>query len=292
MHTHSSAVRQLTGALVITGVVFLVQLIGALLSNSLSLLSNAGHLFTDAGSMGLALYAAKIGQSPPTERLSYGYSRSGIVAAFVNGLILASVGLALVVSSLYRLMYPSPVKATLMLEVTVITLLLNLLTTWILHPHPQSRDLNRRGVYWHALGDSLSSIGILVAALLIDWTGWTGFDAVAALAVGLFILWASWKTGRQSLHILMEATPEGAKLDEIRQTFLNHPAVEEVHHLHVWSISPDLHALSAHVRLATLSIREGQRVIEDLTMALADGHDIQHVTIQLEADRHDDNPKR
>lgn len=291
-HSHHNSVHHLVWALGLTGAIFILQLVGALLSGSLSLLSNAAHLFTDAGSLGLALYAAKVGQNRATDQLSYGYSRGGIVAAFVNGLILAGIGLALMISSVYRLFRPAPVDAPLMLLVTLVTLALNLVSTWILHPPPSSRDINRWGVYWHALGDSVSSLSIVLAALLIEWSGWTGWDPLAALAVGIFILWASWKTGRPSLRILMEAAPEGARVDEIRQTFLNHPAVEDVHHVHVWSISPELHALSAHVRLATPTIREGQRIIEQLSNDLALHHDIHHVTIQLEADQHPDEAKK
>ncbi|NMP21055.1 cation diffusion facilitator family transporter [Sulfobacillus harzensis] len=288
MHTHDGPTRQLIWALLLTGAIFVLQLVGALMSQSLSLLSNAGHLFTDLGSIGLALYAAKVGQHRPTQELSYGYSRSGIVAAFVNGLILAAIAIALMISSIYRFIRPAPVNASVMLVVTIITLGLNLATSWVLHPPQKSRDINRWGVYWHALGDAFSSLGILLAALLIDETGWNGWDPVAALAVGLFILWASWKTARPSLRILMEATPEGTRLDEIRQTFLSHPDVNDVHHLHVWSISPELHALSAHIRLGTTSIRDGQRVIEQLNHDLAAHHDIHHVTLQIEAEQHDD----
>ncbi len=279
-------IRQLVWALMGTGIIFLLQLVGALMSGSLSLLSNAGHLFTDVGSMGLALYAAKIGQNRPTEQLSYGYSRSGIVAAFVNGMILAAIAIALILSGIYRLFHPSPVHVPIMLVVTAVTLVLNLAVTWMLHPPHESHDVNRWGVYWHALGDALSSVGILAAALLIHLTAWLGWDALAAIAVGVLIVVASYRVGRPSLRILMEAAPEGAQFEDIRSTFLAHPQVHDVHHLHVWSISPDYHVLSAHVRVATGSIREGQHIVEQLSLSLKEEHHIQHVTIQVESDRH------
>lgn len=269
-----------------TAAIFVLQIVGALASRSLSLLSNAAHLFTDVGALGLALYAAKIGQNRPTEQLSYGYSRGGIVAAFVNGLILAAIAVTLVVTSVFRLFHPVSVNAPIMLIVTGLTLILNLLVTWLLHPHNHN-DLNRQGVFWHAIGDTVSSIGILIAATLILVTRWDGWDPLAALLVGFFILWSSYRIARPTIRILMEAAPENTRLDEIRQTFLDQDLVVDVHHLHVWSITPDYHVLSAHVRLKTLSIREGQQIINDLGHMLEQRHNINHTTIQIEADDHD-----
>ncbi len=290
MMTSNAAVRQFVWALALSGLVFLIQLVGALYSGSLSLLSNAGHLFTDVGSLGLALYAAKVGQNPPTEQLSYGYGRSGILAAFVNGLVLAGVAAALIVAGVFRLAHPQPVHSTIMIAVTVVTLVLNLTVTRTLHAD-HDPDVNRRAAYWHALGDSLSSVGILAAALLIHWTHWPEWDSLAAIAVGLFILWSSWAAGRPSLLILMEAAPAGARPEDVRALMLQHPAVHDVHHVHVWSLAPGYHALSAHVRLETDTIREGQRVIEELSQSLKESHHIDHVTIQIEAEAHSPAPR-
>lgn len=279
------SVHRLVVALSITAIIFVVQLVGALFSGSLALLSNAGHLFTDVGSLSMALYAAKIEGRGPTEQLSYGFGRSGIVAAFVNGLVLAGIGAALVITGFFRLFRPSPVQTGTMILATIIALVLNIGQSRLLAGHPHE-DFNRQSVYWHAVGDSMSSVGILAAAIAIRWTGWTGWDALAATVVGLFILWSSYKTGRPSLLALMEATPATQQISAIRATFLVHPQVADVHHLHVWALAPRYHALSAHVRVHAQTIREGQRIIDELQSQLAQQHHIQHVTIQLEADNH------
>lgn len=288
---HEASHRRLILVLAVTAVIFLVQLVGALFSGSLSLLSNAGHLFTDIGSIGVALYAAKIQNHDPTEQLTYGFGRSGTVAAFVNGLVLAAIGLALIITSVFRLVHPSRVNVSIMIVVTMAALALNIVQVVIVRTH-DAEDLNRQSVYWHALGDSLSSLGILLAAVLIQLTGWFGWDPTAALVVGLIILWSSYKVGRPSLLTLMEAVPEAHNMQQIEATMRLNPTVEDVHHIHVWSLAPGYHALSAHVRVHSESIREGQAVITTITETLRETHGIHHVTIQLEADSHEQDDKR
>jgi cobalt-zinc-cadmium efflux system protein len=280
-----SAARRLIAALVITAVIFTVQLLGALFSGSLALLSNAGHLFTDVGSLTVALYAAKIERRSPTEQLSYGFGRSGIVAAFVNGLVLGGIGAALVITGVFRLFRPTPVQTGPMIVATAIALILNILQSRLVFSH-HGEDFNRQSVYWHTIGDSLSSLGILIAALAIRWTGWTGWDALAAITVGAFILWSSYKIGRPSVLALMEATPATQQTSAVRATLLAHPQVADVHHLHMWLLAPGYHALSVHVRVYVQTIREGQHVIAELQSLLSQNHHIQHVTIQLETDNH------
>lgn len=280
--------NRLVATLVLTGVIFALQLVGALASGSLSLLSNAGHLFTDVGSLGVALYAAKIQDNQPTTQLSYGFGRSGTVAAFVNGLVLAAIGIALIVTSTFRFFHPIKVHVGIMIWVTLITLLLNLVEVTLVRK-PDVEDFNQKSVYWHVLGDSLSSLGILVAALMIRLTGWPGWDPAAALVVGVIILWSSYRIARPSVLTLMEAVPEAHKLADVESTMRQHSSVMDVHHIHLWSLAPGYHALSAHVRIQAESIQEGQAVIRELTKTLSQSHGIQHVTIQMEADPHPDD---
>lgn len=286
-HHESRSTRALTIALALTAGVFLTQFVGGLYTNSLSVLSNAGHLLTDIGSMGLALYAAKIEHNEPTSLHSYGYLRSGIVAAFVNALVLAAIAIALVISGLMRLLHPVSVHATGMLWVAAIALIFNLATGIFLHEH-DAHDLNRQGAFWHVVGDALSSVGIIVAALLIRTTHWLGWDPMASIFIGLVVGRAAYQVARPSLNILMEATPTGVHPDSVEASLRSHQAVEEVHHVHVWSLTPEYHALSAHVRLTNMSIREGQMVIHAMERTLKEEFNIQHVTIQIETEQHDD----
>lgn len=239
MRLETSTTRRLLLSLVITALIFVIQLIGALFSGSVSLLSNAGHLFTDVGSTAVALYAAKVEGNEPTDRLSYGYGRSGIVAAFVNSMLLAAIGVALLIASVFRLLHPERVNVGTMIWVTLAALVLQIIQTRVLHTHDH-QDVNRPSVYWHAVGDSLSSLGILLAALIIRWTRWPGWDAIAALVVGLVILWSSYRVSWPSLLALMEAAPDALPIENIETTLKSHSEVADVHHIHVWSLAPDI----------------------------------------------------
>ncbi|MDA8193051.1 MAG: cation diffusion facilitator family transporter [Thermaerobacter sp.] len=277
--------RRLVVVLILTMIVFAVQFIGGVATNSLSLLANAGHFLGDIGSATLALVAARLEKQRPTQAHSYGYGRSGTVAAFINALMLGAIGVSMIVTGLLRLFHPVAVTTGPILIIGLIGLAFNLLSTLILHQGDHS-DLNLRAMFAHAASDAAASLAIVVAAWLIERTGWTGWDPLTAALIGLAIGHMAWRVARPSLRVLMEATPEGLDPETIRQTILTDPAVDEVHHLHVWSLGPRYHALSAHVRLRDMSIREGQSVIDTVETILAEQYHIHHVTIQIETDQH------
>lgn len=238
--------------------------------------------------MGLALFAARVEPRQPTPEHSYGYVRSGIVAAFVNALVLSAIALSLIATGLMRLFHPVTVDATPVIWLAAISLAFNFAGGLVLHDH-DGHDLNVRAMFWHVVGDALGSLAILVAAILLKVTHWAGWDPVAAILIGLVIAQAAYQVVRPSVRILMEGTPEGIDPETVRRMMMADPAVDEVHHLHVWSLGPHYHALSAHVRLRNMSIREGQGVIDNLEDMLGREYEIRHVTIQLEADQHLDD---
>lgn len=272
-------------ALVVTSFIFVLQFIGGIVTNSLSLVANAGHFLGDMGSIGLALLAARMQNYRPNRRHSYGYLRSGTVAAFVNAFILATVALSMIITGLLRLFHPVPIVSGPVLALALIALAFNLLSSWVLHTH-DAHDLNLRAMFWHAISDALGSLAIVVAALLIRRTGWEGWDPLAAVLIGLAIARMAWTVAKPALTVLMEATPDNIDPEAIRGSLRALPEVDEIHHLHIWSIAPRYHALSAHVRLRDMSVREGQSVIDSMETLLAHQYHIHHVTIQIEAEQH------
>ena len=212
-HHHSMTLSRLKWALILTIAVFVVEFLGALASGSLSVLSNAVHLLSDVGAMGLAYYAARVETNPPTLQLSYGYARSSILASLINSLILALLALGLIVAGLYRLLRPAPLMATSLIWLGLLALLFNILVTGLL-AGGQSRDLNIRTMFWHAAGDAIGSLSVALSGLLIIWTHWSGFDALAGIAIGITLLIAALRIIRRSVNILMEGTPPKSNLPQ------------------------------------------------------------------------------
>lgn len=284
-HTHYRSTTALAVALAVNIVIFLTQLWGGLQSDSMAVLSNAGHLLTDLGGMGLALYAARIEQAPPNSRHTYGYRRGGIVAALINAFILEVIALGFMFGGIWRLVHPVAVASGAMVLWSLVAIGLNLIPAALLLRH--SRDnLNAGSIFWHILGDILGSLSIIVAALLIARTGWYGFDPLSAIFIGLMVAYAGFGIARSSVNILMEGTPKGHDPARISSAMMEAPEVMEVHHLHLWTIAPHYHALSAHIRLKNITVREGQSVIARLETILRNQFGIGHVTLQLETDEH------
>ncbi len=289
MHAHSpripTATAQLKWALILTAAVFLIEFLGGLASHSLSVLSNALHLLSDSGAMGLAYYAAKVQDNPPTTRLSYGYRRSGILAALVNGLVLLILACLLIGAGIYRLIRPETVGAASMIWLGLTALAFNAAITGLLMRH-EEHDLNVRSMFWHSLSDAAGSFSVVLSGLLIIWTRWPGFDPLAGILIGLILFRASLGITRRSVSILMEATPPGIDPALIDAALRDIPGVEDVHHIHIWSLESGYNVLSAHVRTGNMSLREGQELLSAVAARLTSDFAIHHVTIQLETDTH------
>ncbi len=286
-HHHSMTLSRLKWALILTIAVFVVEFLGALASGSLSVLSNAVHLLSDVGAMGLAYYAARVETNPPTLQLSYGYARSSILASLINSLILALLALGLIVAGLYRLLRPAPLMATSLIWLGLLALLFNILVTGLL-AGGQSRDLNIRTMFWHAAGDAIGSLSVALSGLLIIWTHWSGFDALAGIAIGITLLIAALRIIRRSVNILMEGTPPEIEPAAIEDALLALSGVHEVHHLHIWALGSNYNLLSAHILIDDVSLHEGQETLAAIARHLQHHFPIHHVTIQLETDHHGD----
>jgi cobalt-zinc-cadmium efflux system protein len=283
-HHHESAAdserstRALRGALVLTLAVLVAEVVGGVISNSLALLADAGHVLTDSAALALSLFVAWFSRQPVTAEKTYGYLRWEIIAALLNGTTLLGISVWIVIEAIARFRAPEPVGGTLMLVVATAGLVSNAIAAMLLHPVNKS-SLNVRGAYLHVLSDLLASVGTIVAAIVIAATGWLYADPLASLLTTALIVRGAWQLVRESVDVLLESTPSHISLGEVRSALQGIPGVESVHDLHVWTVTSGVVALSAHA-----IVREVERQ-QDVLERACDlmGHmGIHHCTIQIE----------
>lgn len=282
-HHHSGSTRMLTYALVITASFALVEVVGGVLSGSLALLGDAGHMFTDVLALGLSLGAALMAGRRPTERHTFGFLRAEILVALVNGIALVGISLLVVHEALGRLSDPVPVDADLMLVVAVAGMVANLMGMTLLH-RGSKENLNVRGAFLHMMGDLLSSFGVIAAALLIRFFGWQEADALIGLAIAAIIMVGAYRLISQSVSILLEAVPRHIELKEVEKAMTSVDGVIMVHDLHVWTLSSGVYALSGHVVVNDQQVSACSPVLRELERTLEERFHIGHVTIQIETE--------
>ncbi|HYN75472.1 MAG TPA: cation diffusion facilitator family transporter [Candidatus Limnocylindria bacterium] len=279
---------RLAAALGVAVVVLLVQVTGGVITGSLALLADAGHLLTDVVGVGLALAAVTYANRPAPAHRTYGNFRVEILAALVNGVLLLVVATFVVVQAVQRWYDPSEVEAGPMLAIAVFGLVGNLISLGLLHAG-QAENLNVRGAYLEVLGDLVGSAVVIVAALVIWTTGWLRADVVASLLIAAFIIPRAIGLLRTTGHVLLESTPPGIDLDEIRRHITALPGVVDVHDLHVWTITSGMPVLSAHVVVEPSVLAEacdGSAVLDRLGHCLEADFDVEHCTFQLEPVTH------
>lgn len=258
-----------------------LEIAAGLEARSLALLSDAGHNFTDALALLLAWFGYYVAQRPADEVKTYGYHRAGVLAAFVNALVLLALAAYIFYESYRRWLAPQPVHEITMLVVAGLGLVVNLV---IMHglASERRRDLNIRSAWAHMLGDALGSVGILVGAVVIRWTGWHRVDPLLSALIGLLIVWTAWDIVRESLNILLEGLPRGLKLEDVVQALREIPGVLDVHDVHIWSLGSTTHALSCHVVIEDVPPSESEGLLRRLNQVLAERFMICHTTIQFE----------
>ena len=286
-HTHASAAavnrNRLVIVLALSLTILVVEVVGALVANSLALLADAGHMLTDVSGIGLALLAIWFAGRPPTAGRTFGYLRVEIIAAVTNAFLLFGVATFILVQAWQRLAEAPEVASGLMLVVALVGLAANGISLALLR-RAQADSLNMRGAYLEVMGDFAGSVAVIVAALVIAATGWTQADAVASVAIGLLILPRTIALLRDATDILLEATPKGVDMGHVRQHILEAPGVIDCHDLHAWTITSGVNVVSAHVVLGEGA--DAALALESLATCLADDFDIEHSTFQLEtADR-------
>jgi len=255
-----------------------VELVGGFLANSLALLADAGHMLADAGSIGLALFAARLSLRPPSKKLTYGYHRAEILAATLNAATLLAVGLSILVEAFRRLAHPPQVASGVMLAVAVPGLVVNLAMAAVLHGGGQ-KNLNVRAAFFHVLTDTLGSVQVILAALAMMWFGWAWADPVASMLLSGLVMFSGYRVLRETVFILMEGTPAQIDLDQLRQSLLAVEGVVGVHDLHVWLIASDFLAASVHLEVSDSA---DDSLLWQVRKLLAEKFDIHHSTVQLE----------
>jgi cobalt-zinc-cadmium efflux system protein len=283
-HSHASMAQEMTGllgaALAATFVLVAAELIAGYVGHSIALISDAIHNLTDAPTLVISWIGVRLALRPPTSQKTYGYHRAGILAAFVNAILLVVVAVFLIYESVLRFRNPVPVRTGLMLWISVLALVINGGIT--LAVHRGRRDLNIRTVWLHNLGDALSNIAIFAAALAIRWTGALWFDPLIGIAIGGMVLWSGAGILSESGHILLEGLPREIRLEDVAGAVLRVPGVQEVHDVHIWTLGTDLVALSCHVRIPDMHMDQSERILDGIRHVLADDFRITHTTIQFE----------
>lgn len=264
--------------LALTLIFMVVEAVGGVVSGSLALLADAGHMLTDAGALGLTLLSAWIALRPASHRKTYGYHRWEILAALINGAALFGIAGWVVIEAVQRIQHPEPIRAGLFLVVAAAGLLVNLVSLGILHGI-RDGSLNTRGAYLHVLGDVLGSVGALAAAAIIATTGWTLADPIISVALALLILVGAWRLVRESTDILLDSVPGHVSMPEVHRRILAVPGVTAVHDLHVWGVTSQLIAMSGHAIVPDLDTHPA--VLERIRAEMCQ-LGIGHVTIQLE----------
>lgn len=286
-HTHGANKKVLLINFIIITSYMIAEAIGGYLTNSLALLADAGHMLSDAISLGIALLAFTLGAKVANHSKTYGYKRFEILAAVLNGLTLIIVALFIFYEAIGRFQNPPEVASTGMLIIATIGLLVNILVAWLMmRDGDVEENLNMRGAYLHVISDMLGSIGAIVAALLIMFFGWGWADPLASVVVAALVLRSGYFVTKAGLHVLMEGTPENVDMDDVVETIQNKKGIEGVHDLHVWSITSGLNALSCHAVVnERMSIAESEQLLRQIEHDL-EHQNIHHMTVQLETSDH------
>ncbi len=292
-HSHAPATaggahrRPLVVVLGLTLAVLVAEVIGAVVSGSLALLADAGHMATDAAGLALALAAVSLAQRPARGRRTFGWQRVEILAAVANGMLLLGVAVYVLVAAVRRIGQPPDIEAGLMLVVASVGLVVNLGSMLLLR-RGRDASLNVRGAYLEVLADALGSVAVIVAAIVIATTGWTPADIVASAVIGCLVVPRAWHLLREALDVLLEAAPRGVDLGDVRAHMLGVDGVLDVHDLHAWTITSGLPVLSAHVVVTdeALAAGHGGRVLDALCSCLGEHFELEHCTFQLEAATH------
>lgn len=295
-----SSYRRLKVTLAIVLVIMVVEVIGGIFSSSLALLGDAGHMLVDALALGLSLFAMRVARRPATATKTFGYHRVEILAALANGAVLVLVSAYIFYEAYQRFLEPSVVKTPLMLTIAIIGLSANLGGVLLLNK-ASHRSLNIKAAFWHIIGDTISSVGVIIAGVVILFTGWYVADAIVAVVIGIIILWGAVRIVGESADVLLEVVPKHVETSQVIESIRNIPGVNEVHDIHIWTITSSIYALSAHLVIDDQMVSRSVDIVRMVRQELAKRYNISHTTLQLECescptgivcelDRHDSVP--
>lgn len=276
--------RRLLWCLLFTAMTMFAELVGGYLSGSLALLSDAGHMFTDLFALLGSFLAILIAARPVNDSKTYGYYRAEVIAAFLNGLLLMGVSIYIFFEAYHRFFEPELMKPALMFWVALIGLLVNFATTWVLHGVKDS-NLNMKGAYLHVISDTASSLAVVIAALVISKTGYYKIDPILSVLISVVILFWSFKVVRDSVHVLMEATPKHINLQEMSELLKKEvEGLKDLHDVHVWEITTHMYAMTAHVSVEDCKVSENSVRSAKIQKILSEKYHIEHVNLQYECE--------
>jgi len=275
-----SNARRLLWAMILTGGFMVVEIAGGILSGSLALLADAGHMFTDVAALILAWFAFYIARKPPDSKRSYGYHRFQVLAAFINGITLVVLVGWINIEAIRRFTAPVEIMGRTMLIVAVVGLVVNIVSFSLLHGGDR-KNLNMQGAAIHVLGDMLGSVATIIAAVVILFTGWTPIDPILSIFVALLILKSAWSLVKKSSHLLLEGAPEWLNVDQLRSELKETiPDIEDIHHVHAWSLSPEQTILTLHA--CVNDDADNRQTLKSIKKILLDRFGISHSTVQIE----------
>jgi cobalt-zinc-cadmium efflux system protein len=278
---HGLSDTRLLFSIVLTfGFVFLEAWFGWV-SNSLALISDAGHNFTDGFALLLSWHALRIARRPATPTRTYGYHRVGILTALFNAVTLVAVAGVIFREAIEAFLHPRPVASGIMIAVAAVAVAINTLIAWWLR-HGAAHDVNLRSAFLHMVGDALFSAGVIVSGVIIYYTGWVYADPLMSMIIGAFIAWSSWGLLKETINILLEGTQRGVDLNAVAQDVSAVPGVRNVHDLHIWTIADGMHALSCHLCLLSEDVSRASSIVREVKTLLAERHAIGHSTIETE----------
>jgi cobalt-zinc-cadmium efflux system protein len=283
-HDAQAAGNKLKYSLIISLTILVAEVIGGLVSNSLALLSDAGHVFADVVALGLSWYAVRQSLKPSNSRMTFGYHRIGVVVAIVNATTIFIIAAVIFYEAYNRFQQPPDVNGTLMMIIAAVGLAANIIVTLWLRAE-QKTNINIRSVFWHAFGDALASLGVIVGAGIILITGKFFVDPLISVLISLIILYAAWSIFREGFRVILEATPGDVDVLEMISTLKKIPGVIDIHDVHVWSISPELRAMNGHVLIADISTSEGEAIRGEIEKAVREQYHIGHTTLQMECQK-------
>ncbi|HTY12081.1 MAG TPA: cation diffusion facilitator family transporter [Bacteroidota bacterium] len=282
-HSHTPAPgKHLLVAIALNALIFVVELAGGILTNSLALISDSLHNLSDFLALILSYIATRVVRWKSNPEKSYGYVRVEIFVAFINATTLVVIGMYVCYEGILRFAHPEPVLGEWMLAIAVIGFVVNAAATLLLKTHAH-HDLNLKSAYLHLLTDAIESLAVVVVAGIIAWKDWRILDPLVSIGIGLFIIKSAWGIVAETVHILTEGTPRGINLDEVAAFIQSFPGVENVHHLHIWGLSTRMRALSAHIVVQDQLISTGNKISSQLEHELEHRFGINHPTFQLES---------
>lgn len=285
-HSHATVraghERKLWLALGLTGSFMIAEVIGAFVTGSLALLSDAAHMMTDTLALAISLVAIQVAKRAADRKRTFGYARFEILAAAFNALLLFVVAFYILYEAYQRLQAPAEIQSTGMLVIAVLGLIVNLISMRLLSA-ASDESLNVKGAYLEVWSDMLGSIGVILAAVVIMFTGWAWVDSVVAAAIGFWVLPRTWTLLKESMNVLLQGVPDGIDIDAVEQAICAVPGVKEVHDLHVWALTSGKNVLSTHL-VADPALGSEQQILTQVTELLHEQFDISHVTLQIEGE--------